>query len=257
MRSVPTSNPLLPWDICQEIIDAFWWSNVSNEDRIKFMLASSLVSKAWRQLYTLISLRDIHVATPVYGLNMTHLGSLYNFQYDPSLNDKVGELCRSITFHIEDDASHACAPEELEDRGMGSCVTVTLYTLNTFPYLLPNLRRVRLEYVNYPYVDLFHNLRLYHLPPMVEALDVEYRFDDSLPGEVLAIQRKEQDLRHFAVWALGNVKELSIIGGTQAVAKELLRRTVVLEKLTIDSQVDLQRLPNGLVDMRTCHVFQV
>ncbi|KAL1675559.1 hypothetical protein EV122DRAFT_268201, partial [Schizophyllum commune] len=191
--------------------------------------------------------------------NMMYIGTdLFRFEYDPTLNDRAGPLVRSITWHMEYSASRACTPEEVAERGMGGCVNVCMYTLNNFPDMFPNLRRVRLEYRNYPYADLFHNLRLYHLPPIIEAVDVRYRFDENVSEEVMELQRREQDLTHFAPWELKNVREMSIIGGTKAVAKELLSHTPNLRQLIIDRDCAARlRIRANADDPKYCRVTLV
>ncbi|KAI5893501.1 uncharacterized protein SCHCODRAFT_02621999 [Schizophyllum commune H4-8] len=190
---------------------------------------------------------------------MMYIGTdLFRFEYEPTLNERAGPLVRSITWHMEYSASRACTPEEVAERGMGGCVNVCMYTLNNFPDMFPNLRRVRLEYRNYPYADLFHNLRLYHLPPIIEAVDVRYRFDENVSEEVMDLQRREQDLTHFAPWELKNVREMSIIGGTKAVAKELLSHTPKLKQLIIDRHCASKlRIRANVDDPKYCRVTLV
>ncbi|TRM67734.1 hypothetical protein BD626DRAFT_534061 [Schizophyllum amplum] len=257
MSRASNDTPLFPWDICQEIIEAFWWSSISNHDRVEFMLSSSLVSKTWRKLYTIVSFRDMHIPTPNYGLNMMHLGSLYNFIHDPAMNDMPAQMCRTITFHIQSSNLLENFPEENDECEMGRCATVTLYTLSNFANLLPNLRRVRFEYVNYPLTDVFHNLRLYFIPPQVDAIDLRYRFDSMVKPEIVSELRQEEDMRHYATWALANVKELTLIGGSRAVTREILRRTTNLRKLTVDEHGRVWDIPKGLLDTSKCRVVRI
>ena len=92
----------LPTEIVEKIIETLWLSAFSNTDRIKFMTASVLISKAWTHLYSRVSSRDTVIPSVKYAKYFhTHLLDESSVIFNKITHNMPNEHCRSLRFDVE------------------------------------------------------------------------------------------------------------------------------------------------------------
>ena len=205
--------PDIPYDIQREVIHTLWHSTpLSTQDRITFMTSSTLISKSWTNMFTLVAYRDIYIPCPSY-LNYY----LQILRIDTSTrNDDPGHLsnvlCRSLTFAFE------------SQNTTRFCLSELLHSVKIFG-ALPHMRTLTIRYSNLTIDDIFDCYQYIDFPDQIENLEV--CFSKTCVGCV-------QPLRVNPPWHLPHVRRLFIKGGDENLVANYLEACPRLQILETD-----------------------
>ncbi|KAF4597580.1 hypothetical protein EYR40_008042 [Pleurotus pulmonarius] len=240
----------LPTELVEKIIETLWLSAFSNTDRIKFMTASVLISKAWTHLYSRVSSRDTVIPSVKYAKYFhTHLLDESSVIFNKSTHNMPNEHCRSLRFDVESPSVQT--PSHLNSKFVHSfdnseSVFDLLDWLADIPYL-PLLRRISIEFHNCGFTDLFDNMRLVIFPPQVTDLDISFSFAEGTSPKRIRDLQKDMPLRIPEGLPLNHIQRLGIFGGGVSPVLGLLVtsctslravRTDLIDRSTVEEEKD-------------------
>ncbi|TFK62019.1 hypothetical protein BDN72DRAFT_903574 [Pluteus cervinus] len=241
MASTHHTTTRLPPELFEEIITQAWNHPMSNDKRIAFMVSSMLVSKSWQHAFQLVAWKNAHIPSRSY------------ISYIHDNHSALNPLCQSVSFTIDandnlrkrpavpcythDQIEHDnwLVPESAKsDYPIGQALASFTYDCWCERNLLPNLRIVRIHYVDVhaPCNDFF--LRLGEFPPRIEELHLTFEFNDSTL------------LREFPDWSyiflhdrlrLVGVKKLFVTGGGKRFLEDIKSVCPNLDVLVADGRV--------------------
>ncbi|KAL4258824.1 F-box domain-containing protein [Pleurotus pulmonarius] len=248
--SQKTTPRVLPTELVEKIIETLWLSAFSNTDRIKFMTASVLISKAWTHLYSRVSSRDTVIPSVKYAKYFhTYLLDESSVIFNKSTHNMPNEHCRSLRFDVESPSVQT--PSHLNSKFVHSfdnseSVFDLLDWLADIPYL-PLLRRISIEFHNCGFTDLFDNMRLVIFPPQVTDLDISFSFAEGTSPKRIRDLQKDMPLRIPEGLPLNHIKRLGIFGGGVSPVLGLLVtsctslravRTDLIDSSTVEEEKD-------------------
>ncbi|KAG9224623.1 hypothetical protein CCMSSC00406_0002226 [Pleurotus cornucopiae] len=206
----------LPTELVEKIIETLWLSTFSNAERVRFMAASVLISKAWTCLYSRISSRDVVIPSVQYAKYFhTHLLDERSVIFDKTIHDMPNEHCRSLRFHVESPSVQTPTHFNMKfahSIDNSESVFDLLDWLADIPYL-PFLRHISIEFHNCGFTDLFDNMRLVIFPTQVTNLDISFGFTEGTPPKRIRDLQKDYPLRIPEGLPLNHIETLAIVGG--------------------------------------------
>ncbi|KAJ7486341.1 hypothetical protein B0H11DRAFT_1913629 [Mycena galericulata] len=259
----PIPIPRFPVELLIEIITVVWHMSLSREERITFMLSSSLVNSTWADIFDTISLRDVYI--PRYSYSeffirrmrkqseppiSTAASSSFFRSLIPLFKQTTKELrqapcpelrqtpcpnlaCRSITIQIANVNVH---PDS--DGRMWLPMRLALEeVMDQFiePSFAPNLRRLTIEYVNAGFDDVFTHGILATLPSQVTHLELRYSFSEATPSWLVKALREKQVRHRHVRWIAESITHLSVLGAGPSTIKDALTACGNTQVLEVDT----------------------
>ncbi|KAK7007419.1 hypothetical protein R3P38DRAFT_3366196 [Favolaschia claudopus] len=227
--------PQLPVELLMKIVSTFWHMPLSATERIIFMRSSALVNSTWAEIYSFESSRDVYIPSAAFcdhfieRIRSPRATTLRTAA--PSFAATVMALfsprpkqCESITIQIAHDDVHPHKDRPMR-MPMGGVLDTLLETINAWS-LVPNLRRLSVEYMNAGFDDIFARAGFAPLPEQITHLDVRYSFSDAMPIWLAeSLRRKQEKQRRFR-WRAVGISHLSRSGAGSrrlSIRKDALR----------------------------------
>ncbi|KAF4596540.1 hypothetical protein EYR40_007760 [Pleurotus pulmonarius] len=218
----PRLLPDLPNEIISKIASICWLSPLTNVERITFMKASVLVSKAWTVMFSEVAFKDVFIPSLGYAKYFHNLLDGTSAIFDADVHSMPDKHCRSLTFQIERPTVELLLKREAQySPDNNKSIFDLLDWITDIPYL-SHLRRVSIKYLDCGYTDLFDNMRLVTFPPNVTELDISYTFRPNVPSHFIHQLQKTYPATSPEGLPLNNVKKLSVFGGGVSATLALL-----------------------------------
>ncbi|KAJ7621988.1 hypothetical protein DFH06DRAFT_769792 [Mycena polygramma] len=247
--------PRLPVELVEAIITAAWHMSLSSDERITFMHSSTLVNSAWADTYDSVSSRDVYIPSaafcdhfirrlretpaPVPSSCIKRFLRRFRTPAKPSLKRRSSNIsCQSLTIQIpqfNDDLyknGGICLPY----LPMGAVLDNLLEQLDAHS-LVPNLRRLSIEYRDAAVDDIFHRTGMAALPPQITHLDLRFSFSAVAPTCLIVSLREWAERRKHASWIARSVTHLSIDGAGKDVIQAALKGCPNTQILEVDGCV--------------------
>ncbi|KAJ6465212.1 hypothetical protein C8R47DRAFT_50953 [Mycena vitilis] len=199
----------LPVELVEHIISTAWHMPLTSQERIVFMRSSALVNSTWADIFDLVSSRHVHVPSSAFCDHFTqrllrdhftqHSRSrshartpavlsflrrfLDRFRGPAKLPIQARSAnlrCQSLTIQIPNVDVHPDCKGSTRQPMAG--VLDDLLEMIDAHSLVPNLRRLSIEYVNTGFDDMLHRVALAALPPQVTHLELRYSFSPAMPS---------------------------------------------------------------------------
>lgn len=214
----------LPNELVEHIVFLLWSSPLSADNRITFMTSSLLVNKAWMSTFIRISLKDVHIPCPSYGVQYMRTLAGCSPIFDEQNKSLPGALVRSITVNIrmaESDARAPGADEEHEDLPMGKALENLLYELSSCH--VPNLQTLFVEYENMGFDDIFDRGRFVSFPLQISNLVISFSFDRAMDsfGDLLRSIHDKQDPYLVRTVYMPGIKQVLCSGASKAFIEDI------------------------------------
>ena len=251
----------LPVELLDKIIYEVWSLPLTRDERIDLATALPLVSHTLLDVFTRISLRDVHITTPRFAqhfLKLLRPRSSFSADEGPltrHARQTAHRLCRSLTFHVAARALPGAAPAirlYADGDRAAEAVSATLHVLALVPALAPRLRAVALRYTDWGFDDVLDQCRLLPLPPQVAALELRYAFSSAKLRVVADRARALYDAApRWATmrWGMDQVRHLTVTGAPAGFVSAIAEMCTGLRTLEIDKYVEEDRkweVPSGL-----------
>ncbi|KAI0091721.1 hypothetical protein BDY19DRAFT_991401 [Irpex rosettiformis] len=275
----------LPVELIEQILSEAWSLDLRPEKRIDLFTSLSLTSLTFLSIFIRIALTHVHITSASYARHYLLLlrtrspsESNSDFLLPDNASQTANTLCRTLTFHI--DARASCSSDtkpaiKLYSAGDSSthAISSTLYMLDLMKGSVPNLRKLKLEYTDWGFDDIFDQRRLTPMPPQVEELDIQFRFSPALQNMRLRTKRNSsrqreqgaleipgfgkgvlEDLRWrfemtphpFGRFATPHVKMLRVFGATTSFVAGMLEACQGAHTVVFDEYVELPALPQWI-----------
>ena len=202
-----------PAELVEAFISAAWAMSLSADERISLMISLPLVNSTWKDAYTHVSSKDVHIPCASY---WDHYFSILRCEcpfYDRETQALIQSLCRSVTFTIE----HAPAPQQgpTINYPAAKAISDMLYIVSDdqqeSPFL-PNLRKVAIHYHNMSFDDIFENCRLVDFPCQVNTLEIIHTFSPDTPSFLVSAMRDKCENHLNLPWRMPHIHHLTLAG---------------------------------------------
>ncbi|KAJ7663975.1 hypothetical protein DFH06DRAFT_337358 [Mycena polygramma] len=251
-----------PVELVEHIISTAWHMPLTSDERITFMRSSALVNSTWADIFDLVS-RDVYIPSAAFCDHFTHrllrdhftqrsrsqahssaiLSSLrrlldrFRGQAKPSIQARSANLrCQSLTIQIPNVDVHPDCKGRTRQPMAG--VLDDLLEIIDAHSLVPNLRRLSIEYVDTGFDDVLHRVALAALPPQVTHLDLRYSFSSAMPSWLVEALRRKQGRETFRSWWIArSVTRLSVHGAGKFTVEQALRACPNTQILEVDGSV--------------------
>ncbi|KAK7031756.1 hypothetical protein R3P38DRAFT_2620148 [Favolaschia claudopus] len=252
--------PQLPVELLMKIISTLWHMPLSATERIIFMRSSALVNSTWAEICSFESSRDVYIpsaafcdhfierirpprratttstAAPSYAASFmalfsprpTHAASTSMRHHSPNL------MCESITIQITNDDVHP-PKDRLMRMPMGAVLDTLLEIIDAWS-LVPNLRRLSVEYMNAGFDDIFARAGFAPLPEQATHLDVRYSFSDAMPIWLAESLRRKQGKQRRLRWRAAGISHLSVRGAGENTVVDLLNSCPSVRVLELEGR---------------------
>ncbi|KAM6497011.1 hypothetical protein JOM56_007484 [Amanita muscaria] len=206
---MPTTAISFPNELVEAFIDTTWSLPLSAEERISLMTTLPLVNTSWRDAYSHVSSKDIHIPCAAFGHHLLHtiLPDVRNIEL-------CRTRCRSITFTVDHPATPVVGGDSDDGHGhLSSSIDAIEDIFYAIEYpRFPNLRRIAIHYHNANFDDIFKNTRLDGLPLQVTSLEVAHIFSPNVPPFLVLAMRHKHHAQLGIPWRMHHVKRLSLGG---------------------------------------------
>ncbi|KAJ7760492.1 hypothetical protein B0H16DRAFT_1369698, partial [Mycena metata] len=196
----------LPTELVEEILSFSWASSLSIDQRITLMTCATLVNSTWRAIYLHVSSRDVYIPCPSFA---------EHFLRTLESQSMANRLCRCLTIQIINATRTAPAETEMPMERTLASLLYRLYDPST--PLVPNLRRVVVQYHDTGFEGIFNNWSLIAFPRQVIELELRYSFSPSMPpwlSEALRSKHKRQINR--PPWTTPSIRTLTVFGASES-----------------------------------------
>ncbi|KAI0761881.1 hypothetical protein BC629DRAFT_1251033, partial [Irpex lacteus] len=247
------SAPLLPVELIEQILSEVWSMDLRPKDRITIFTSLCLTSHTFLSLFIRLALTNVHITSSSYAGHYLRLLRTRSptepnsdFLLPNNASQTANTLCRTLTFHV--DARASCAPDtkpaiRLYSSGDSStqAISSTLYMLDLMTGSVPNLKSIKIEYMDWGFDDIFDQRRLVPMPRQVEELDVRFRFSPALQS--MKLHTKRMTPHPFGRFATPHIKKLRVFGATTSFVAGMLEACQSAQEVTFDEFVELPVVP--------------
>ncbi|KAJ7663949.1 hypothetical protein DFH06DRAFT_1087801 [Mycena polygramma] len=229
--------PQLPVELVEHIISTVWHMPLTSGERTTFIRSSALVNSTWADVFDLVSSRDVYAHSSAVLSFLRRLLDRFRGQAKPSIQARSANLrCQSLTIQIPNVDVHPDCKGRTRQPMAG--VLDDLLEIIDAHSLVPNLRRLSIEYVDTGFDDVLHRVALAALPPQVTHLDLRYSFSLAMPSWLVEALRRKQGRQRFRSWWIArSVTHLSVHGAGKFTVEQALRACPNTQILKVDGSV--------------------
>lgn len=196
-----------PVEILEQIIFQAWDLTFTVNERIDFMISSTLVSRAWLICFLRASCMHVHIPCASYSIflermlfNVSSLARFRGLEHILEVRSDevhgwrgmsfIDRLCTSMTLYIHNNDVHPPVRAKLpggvtedpnDDHPVSKMLSSLVHFLSPEIGFLPRLKTLRLEYLNRHPNDPVDYWRFVSFPPQVQELELIYQFDSHIP----------------------------------------------------------------------------
>ncbi|KAJ7654597.1 hypothetical protein DFH06DRAFT_993703 [Mycena polygramma] len=229
-----------PVELVEHIISTAWHMPLTSDERITFMRSSALVNSTWADIFDLVSSRDVYVPSAAFCDHFTHrlLRDHFAQRSPPRSVSRASETLHSSPLReLAMSVAHHPNPQRRTRQPMAGVLDDLLEIIDAHS-LVPNLRRLSIEYVDTGFDDVLHRVALAALPPQVTHLDLRYSFSSAMPSWLVEALRRKQGRETFRSWWIArSVTRLSVHGAGKFTVEQALRACPNTQILEVDGSV--------------------
>ncbi|KAJ7115894.1 hypothetical protein C8R44DRAFT_216881 [Mycena epipterygia] len=227
--------PILPVELTEKILFSCWTTPLPIGERITLMTSAVSVNSIWRAIFLRVSSRDVHIPCPSFADQFLRILRQECPLVDKETRYMANRLCRSLTIQITNENIHkgVFAKRELP---MEKALSSLLYRLHdpSTP-VVPNLRRITIEYHDTGFDGVFDNWTLIAFPNQVTELQLSYSFSPGMPPWLRTTLRSKHERQAYTPpWTTPSVRTLTVLGASDALVSDMVMTCPNMENLVTD-----------------------